>query len=167
MTLRMLNISAEWVTTGDLGRLPTVFSADLAPSQARELQGRIMFTFQELEVPDVSIFAMPGVLDYIARLHTAIPHLLYFLAPHTECGAIQGLLYSMLAGDERDAALASNQIEMPDHAVSGLIERFVVAANYATHVGDDWRPVVEELLDAFAPDVQAYFLEEVRQGLLR
>lgn len=164
--LWIVNIPAEWVASGDLGALQTLAGGNFGPAEARARQGHITFTFEELESDGLPIFAAPGVADYIARQHDAVPHLLYFLAPEPGFGAIIGLVHSLLSDEERAATLASDRLSMPSHVILGLTDRLVTAAAYATRVGDDWRPVVERLLEIFPPDDRTYLYTEVEQTLL-
>jgi hypothetical protein len=164
MPLRQMNVSAEWVADGDTGALPTVMGADLEPAQARDLQGTMAFMFPELEVDGVGIFDVPGVVDWLALLHARIPHLVYFLAPQPELGALQGLLLGFMPHEERDAAVAGG-FPVTRDMLAQLAYHLTACASFATEKGDDWEPIVADFLEPLGDDTTALLQSVVRDAV--
>lgn len=158
---REMAVPNEWVETGETGGLAVMLGEDIAPDEARELQGSMVFLFPGLEVEDVRIFDMPGVLDWIALLHRRIPHLIYFLMPHVSAGALEALLLMMLPPEERRAAGESG-VALNEEMLKGLTDRLVQAARFASAKGDDWEPIISRFVEPLGGEAREYFVGLVR-----
>jgi hypothetical protein len=142
-----MDISAEWVATGETGALPEILGTGIEPERARELQGTMAFYFPDLQVENVSIFDTPGVVDWLALLHSRIPHLVYFLDPSRSTGALEGLLLTFLTPDGRAAASHAGGLPVSDEILFALAAHLVKCAVFATDKGDDWEPIVARFIE--------------------
>lgn len=161
--LRQLNIPADWVATGETGTLAMMLGSSLDPEQARELQGTIAFMFPELEVDDVRIFDTPGVVEWLALIHRLVPHLAYFLEPSPLTGALEGLLRTLMPGEQRAALAAAEGVQLTEEILSELVDRLVACALFATDMGDDWEPIVARFVDPLDENAQKLLVEVVRK----
>jgi hypothetical protein len=143
--IRQMNIPAGWVANGELGALPTLLGTGQKPSDVRQLQGSMVFTFEEIESQADSIFAVEGVLDWFHLLHTRIPHVSYFLEPSPMSGALQGMLLCVLDEEARAAAIASS-VPVTQPVLEFLLERMISCARFATAMGDDWERILRDFL---------------------
>ncbi|GAA4605246.1 hypothetical protein BJY16_005313 [Actinoplanes octamycinicus] len=162
--LHQMQVPAEWVAHGSLGSFPKLFGYDQKPAEVREMQGRLAIVFPSLEDQAELIYAVPGIVDWFRELYAKIPHFPYFLVPNVEAGALQSILISGMASKARDQALTSGVFEADDQAIAWTLTLMAATARYATHMGDDWEPVVRALLSPLGADTD-YFVEQVAQVL--
>jgi len=161
--LRELDIPPDWVAEGKLGPLQSWMGPDLTPEEARELQGTILFAFPELEVDDVEIFDVVGVIEWLRLVHSRIPHLLYFLEPSPDAGALEGLVRTLVSpGVVREGG---SGIPLDEGAAAGLVTHLAAAAVFSLKVGDDWRPILGRLLESVEQKHREAILVGVRDGL--
>jgi len=161
--LRELDIPPDWVAEGKLGPLQSWMGPDLTPEEARELQGTILFVFPKLEVDDVEIFDVPGVIEWLRLVHQRIPHLLYFLEPSPGAGALEGLVRTLVSPDV--ARERGPGIPLDGEAVARLATHLATAAVFSLEVGDDWRPILGRLLESVEQQHREAILAGVRGGL--
>jgi len=161
--LRELDIPPDWVAEGKLGPLQSWMGPGLSPEEARELQGTILFAFPELEVDEVEIFDIPGVIGWLRLVHQRIPHLLYFLEPSPGAGALEGLARTLVTPDV--ARGGGPGILLDEKAVAGLVTHLSAAAVFALDVGDDWRPILGRLLESVEQHHREAILAGVHEGL--
>jgi len=164
VTLRQIDVSADDVASGNTYAFATMLGPDLEPDMARRLQGTLIFMFPELEVEDKSIFEIPGIADYIALLHERIPHLVYFLQPSAEIGAIEGLMLALLPSRQRAEAVEGTEVPLTDELLRALAERLVMCATYATSKGDDWEPIVERFVEPLGDRARVLLVQVVRKA---
>lgn len=143
--LREMDIPAAWVANADTGALAQMLGPEVDPAEARQLQGTVAFMFPELEVEDVRIFDMPGVVEWLALLHERIPHLVYFLEPSPEIGALEGLLRTLVPREVLEAEPA--QIAFTDEILAQLAAHLLAAASFAIDHGDDWERIVAAFVE--------------------
>jgi hypothetical protein len=153
------------VVSGDLGDLAQRFKPDGEPVEIRKLQGKFRIVFPALEVDGVEIFEVPGVVDWIAIAHQAIPHIVYFLDPAPTAGALSGLMLALLPPETRADLDLPGPIDLTTDFLARLAERLVLAAAFATENGDDWEPVISSFVQPLEESVQALLMQTVRDVL--
>lgn len=161
--LREMDIPADWVAGGETGTLPQMLGPEIDPAEARQLQGTLTFMFPELEVEDIGIFETPGVVGWLALLHERIPHLVYFLQPAPQLGALEGLLRTLVSSEalEREPA----QIVLTDEIAVRLAARLVAASQFAIDHGDDWERIVIGFIEPLEEKARDLLLAVVRERL--
>ena len=159
--LRELDIPADWVADGETGTLPKLLGSEIDPAEARQLQGSFTFMFPELEVEDVRIFDMPGVVAWLALLHERIPHLVYFLQPAPQLGALEGLLRTLVPPKVLEDEPA--QIVLTDEIAIKLAAHLVAAALFAIDHGDDWERFVTGFIEPLDESAKGVLLAVVRE----
>jgi hypothetical protein len=162
---RQVRVSSEFVANRETANLTTILGEDLEPAQARELQGTIAFVFPDLEVEDVRIFDMPGVVDWLALIHARVPHLVYFLEASPISGALEGLALTLLRPEERETASREGGVSITDEVLTGLTRHLVACASFATAKGDDWEPIVSRFIEPLDQAVQERLHQNVREAV--
>lgn len=161
--LRELDIPPDWVAESKLGPLPNWLGPSLTAEEARELQGTIFLMFPKLEVDGVSIFDVPGVIEWLRLVHGRIPHLVYFLEPSQGSGALEGLARALVPPEliRQD----DPRIPFDEESMAKLTAHLVAAAEFAIATGDDWRPILSRFLEPLEEAHRNKILAGVRDAI--
>jgi hypothetical protein len=138
----------------------------LSGEEARELRGTVFLAFPDFEVEGVELYQDSAVRAYLRAIHDAIPHLFYFLSPEIMVGSVEAFLWAYLTEEEFDGQKQGPIIRASGIAVERLIDRFAAAAAFATDKGDDWRVVVEPLLERFPPGPRTDIMSRLEELVL-
>ena len=160
MTIRQIDISADWVSEGKLGTLPELLSARNLHADLRELQGSMIFVFPAIEDQAESIFDVPGVLDWFRLLHDTIPHVTYFMLPDVPAGSLEGLILARLGRAGLQDVAEGGELEP---LIECLAKSMAHCTQFATQVGDDWEPIVNMFLAPLDPPLQALVLDVLHE----
>lgn len=145
--MRIVDIKRENVASRETANMEKFLGVRMDSQLARAMQGSLAITFSELEEEGVRIFDEPGVVDFLTALHVRIPHLLYFLFPDPQMGSMEGLLMTLVDGNQVEVVDGRDAMPITDEVVQKLTDHLEAAAHFATRVGDDWRPIIKELLE--------------------
>jgi hypothetical protein len=163
--IRQLDIPADQVKAADVRVLAGMLGNANEKGEAfRELQGTIALTFGELETNDEPILLNPQVRAYLRQLHTAIPHLFYFLQPTPGMGAV--LAFAVAFSDDEKIGVIDGQIYVEsDAAVAEMvIDRLVKAGSFAQQKGDDWPSIIRAFADSMDPEMQQEILARLSEA---
>ncbi len=160
--MRQMEVPAEWVATGETGAFPTTLGTDIEPAEARELQGTMFFAFPDLEVEGVSIFEVPGVVDWLGVFHERIPHLIYFLDPTPSLGALEGLIATVLR--RGGVAIAPGEFPLTEELLNALAVHLNACARFATQKGDDWEPIVSRFVEPLPEPARDYLRAQMQEA---
>jgi hypothetical protein len=156
--IRIVEMRRDFVgpcDTSNVERVLGEFDAD--PPAARQIQGTMAFVFPDNERNGEPVWLDPEVRAWVRKAHERIPHLLYYLAPELDFGA---LFFAVAAFGGEGAWQVSRDGDQVGVVVDGevalqLVDLLAGAAVFAELVADDWRPLVAamvEPLDAIASE---------------
>lgn len=125
------------------------------PERVRMLQGKMGFRFprHDERTPE-DLCLDPSIRGWVRAMHTRVPHLLYYLYPQLPVAAVPFLLASFISLEE--IALGS-QDQMEAYAfekdLEVLSEHLLATAMFALRMADDWKRVVDDLLEGLSPEL--------------
>lgn len=140
-----LAFNADMVARQDIGPLiGFVDPGNLRGKRARELAGKLIVTFPDLEVRGESIYGNVMIRRFLKKIYTEIPYFLYFQPPQADWGVAFGLVCALVSdraiSEDRDGVHVAADPQAQQLVVGKLIESGLFAAEN----GDDWRRFLRE-----------------------
>lgn len=108
------------------------------PEVARACRGSVVLSFAE--VTESHPYLNPAVVACLRDLYSEFPHLLYFLSPDRESGALDTFFASIGALCETAEGV---WVVWSDDAATAFYRALAAAAEFAIKQGDDWVAVIE------------------------
>jgi hypothetical protein len=139
MTLRQLDVPESQWRCQDITEVRNVLAPVGAdPALAQAWRGSVVLSFAEVQ--ESHPYLNPAIAAFLESLYSEFPHLLYFLSPHRESGALDGFFASI-------GALCQTQdgvwVVWSDDVATAFYDALTAAAEFAINQGDDWVAVVQ------------------------
>jgi hypothetical protein len=164
--IRELDVMAPQADAVDIRPFVKLFASPLVTGAgARELMGTVRVNFPDKEIVGVRLWDDETVRAFLRALHDAIPHLLYFLSPHVDYGAVQAFVSIYMDRAEYDAAREESRLPLSGPVAGKLRDHLVAAARFATNNGDDWRLVVGAHLAGLPSATRDWFISSVHESV--
>ena len=164
--IRRLNIPTDQAIAGDVTPFANMFgNPDEDGEVIREIQGTIMITFDELEKADEPILLNSHVRSYFRKLHSAVPHMFYYLYPEPAAGAI--LAFVIAFSDDDRIGITGDQVyaKTDERVNETLINHLVKAGRFAAQKGDDWLTIIEAFGESLPSEIQQEVLVRLQDQL--
>ena len=138
VTIRHLDVPAsQWRLQDTTAVCEVLTHVGADPALARTWRGSVVLNFAE--VAENHPYLNPAIAGFLQNVYSELPHLLYFLNPDREQGALDGYFASIGALCQTEDGV---WIVWSDDVAAALYRALAEAAEFAINRGDDWVAVV-------------------------
>lgn len=128
-----------------------------SPEKVRMLQGRIGFRFPgHEERPARELCLDPSIAGWVRAMHTRVPHLLYYLYPQPPVAGVIFLMTSFVSPEDIQLGSPDQMGAEAFEKDLGVISKYLLAtALFALRMADDWKPIIDGLVEPLTPELAA------------